>query len=92
VNLVKRFLKNLMVRNRPTVDYTHWDIHALARVIDPVAWVPYDATPGAYYMDFPEAYASFKRAIPILAAGYKAPWGHLWSDAELEAHISRSTK
>jgi hypothetical protein len=58
--------------------------------MNPAAWVVHDATDGAYYMDYPEAYASFKMAAHALAAGYKPPVKHLWSDAELQAHLQAS--
>jgi hypothetical protein len=88
MNLVKQMIENVKARKRrQNVDYTHWDIHALARIMNPAAWVTHDATPGAYYMDYPEAYASFRMAANALAAGYRPPAKHLWSDAELKAHL-----
>lgn len=32
-------------------------------------------------------YDSFHLAVNALLAGYKAPWGHLWSDDELSAWV-----
>lgn len=70
------------------IDYTHWDIHAMARTMDPVAWAAFDALPkGTYYETFEPVSNSFHLAIGALKAGYKAPWGHLWSDEELQRHI-----
>lgn len=74
-------------KSKSEVDYTHWDIHALARVLDPDAWKSHDATPASNYLDFPETRRSFTLAVSILASGYKPPHGHLWSDAELKAHL-----
>lgn len=32
-------------KKHPKVDYTHWDIHALARILAPSSWAAFDAAP-----------------------------------------------
>lgn len=78
-----------------TNGYTHWDIHALARELDPKSWAAFDALPEVdvstgrekNYVWHDELRPSFDMAVKALLAGYQAPWGHLWSDRELKLHV-----
>lgn len=57
MNFIKAILSRF--KTESDLDFTHWDIHALARVMAPAAWAAYDALPEInpdtgrkkYYMD-----------------------------------------
>lgn len=89
-----KFKLRSFVRRKPTGGYTHWDIHALARKLDPSAWAMFDALPKAdavpppYYGSFEPILASFNMAVNGLKNGVKiATKHHLWSDADLHNHL-----
>jgi len=85
------------LKRKPKVDYTHWDIHALARVLDPKAWEQFDSLPidirtgkKPYYSSFAPVQCSFAMAINALKSGVKATKHHLWNNEELIAHINNT--
>jgi hypothetical protein len=80
---------------KPIGGYTHWDIHALARCLDPNAWVEFDALPDVdpvtgdkkYYGSFGAVNTSFNMAINGLKNGVKiVSKKHLWSFKDLQIH------
>jgi hypothetical protein len=73
------------------VDYTHWDIHALARILDPNAWAEFDAAGHSpnEYVTFAIVQPSFNMAVNALKSGIKATKNHLWSHAEVAAHFQK---
>ena len=83
-------------KKKPPSGYTHWDIHALARCLDPEAWAEFDKLPEydettgdrKYYGSFEPVTASFNMAVNGLKNGVKiVSKDHLWSDAELFRHL-----
>lgn len=83
-------------KKKPPSGYTHWDIHALARLLDPEAWAEFDKLPEIdqitggkkYYGNFEPVLESFRMAINGLKNGVKiVSKDHLWSDAELFRHL-----
>lgn len=57
-------------------EYTHWDIHALARMMAPDLWVAVDIVEGSiegtsnHYTNYPELKQSFYHAINMLKHGH----------------------
>jgi len=82
-------------RKKPISGYTHWDIHALARALDPNAWAQFDLLPEIdpvtknkkYYGSFEPVSVSFNMAINGLKNRIRATKECLWSDADLHNHI-----
>jgi hypothetical protein len=86
----------LTPHKKPIGGYTHWDIHALARCLDPEAWAEFDALPEVnpvtgdkkYYGSFERVNVSFNMAINGLKNGVKiVSKHHLWSNKDLHNHI-----
>jgi hypothetical protein len=67
------------------IDYTHWDIHAMARILDPKAWAEFDAAGHSpnEYVTFAAIRPSFDMAVNALKHGVKATKEHLWSHTEV---------
>jgi hypothetical protein len=85
------------LKKERSINYTHWDIHALAREMDPGAWAAFDALPELDpvngnrtkdYVWFAPVKPSFDMAVQALLAGYKAPWPHIWGAKELRKHVA----
>ena len=81
---------------KPISGYTHWDIHALARCLDPEAWAEFDELPShdpktgdaKYYGSFEKVTASFNMAVRGLQNGvHIVSKDHLWSNADLFRHL-----
>ena len=58
MNFIK-IVKSLLPKQKEEIQYTHWDLHVLARALAPAAWAAFDAMPEInpatgrkkYYMD-----------------------------------------
>jgi hypothetical protein len=83
-------------KKKPNGGFTHWDIHALARCLDPEAWAEFDKLPDhdpitgdcKYYGSFEPVTASFDMAARGLKNGVKiVSKDNLWSSAELFRHL-----
>jgi hypothetical protein len=76
------------------VDYSHWDIQLLARVMDPKPWAEFDAVREGkkYYGSYPELKPSFNMAVNALIAGYRLEGGSwLLNDQEVQDHLAELT-
>lgn len=90
------FFKNLANKFKVRkYDYSHWDIHALARMMDPKAWAAFDALPTIdpstgrpkYYGSFKPVKNSFNLAINLLKNGVYPYKKNLLSDADVSAFL-----
>ncbi len=74
IKFFKSLVRKFKVRK---YEYTHWDIHALARLMDPKAWAEFDALPDVdkttgekkYYGAFDPIKPSFNMAVNLLKNG-----------------------
>ncbi len=88
------FFKNLFRKRK--YDYSHWDIHALARMMDPEAWAAFDALPdideatgrAKYYGSFKPVEKSFKMAVNLCQRGIFPCKYNLESDADVQNYMS----
>lgn len=72
-----KFFKNIVSKFKVRkYNYSHWDIHALARLMDPKAWAKFDELPDVdengnkkYYGSFEPIQPSFKMAVNLLKNG-----------------------
>ena len=73
------------------LDYTHWDIHAMARILDPKTWAEFDAA-GYHpndYLSFTPILTSFDMAINALKRGVMPAKKHFWNHAEVAAFFKK---
>ncbi len=88
-----KIFKNLFKKRK--YDYSHWDIHALARMMDPEAWAAFDALPeidestgrAKYYGSFKPVEKSFKMAVNLCKCGILPYKYNLESDADVENYM-----
>ena len=74
-------------------NYTHWDLLALARKIDPEAWLSFDVqkrnNPALEYFQYKPVFASFNSAVAVLKSFEERilPWKPLYGKEALQAFI-----
>lgn len=73
------------------VRYSHWDVLALAHLLDKNAWhdfysIPEETRP--YYTNH-QVHHSVTKAASLLARGFVTPWRMLKDDADLQAWKSQ---
>lgn len=91
MNLLKKVLNIKKSLETRKYDYSHWDIHAMARLIDPEAWKSFDELPTIdpltgrekYYSSFEPIKGSFQSAINLLKSGIYPCHKNLESDNEV---------
>ena len=82
------------ITKQPINDYSHWDIHAMARVLDPEAWTKMDEAgihPNNYYL-CKTITPSFDMAVNALKHGVRLTENRLMSHDEVAAYFKSLNK
>lgn len=92
---IKKAAKALKPKKSDIV-YSHWDLKALARMIDPQAWEEFDKLNkyrDLYYENYPVK-KSFKQAVILLKDQKERilPWKPLLSEEQLENWVHQFKK
>lgn len=87
VGVVKDYLQVRAARAKAAeIRYTHWDIKALAHLLDRDSWIEFYQIPFEIRPDYTQhkVRESVSKAAKIFKAGFTVPWRSLMSEEDLE--------
>jgi hypothetical protein len=87
VGVVKDYLQVRAAHAKAAeIRYTHWDIKALAHLLDRNSWIEFYQIPFEIRPDYTQhkVRESVSKAAKIFKAGFTVPWRSLMSEEDLE--------